>query len=59
MLVLAMTFGIQESKLFIVECKRCKRDVPAGVQDFPFESIAFLLREKARAEYTLSAADPS
>jgi RNase P subunit RPR2 len=25
--------------LFVVECKRCKRDVPAGVPDFPFKSI--------------------
>jgi hypothetical protein len=35
----AMAFGIQERKLFIVECKRCPRDVPAGVDQFPFQSI--------------------
>jgi hypothetical protein len=34
-----MAFGIQERKLFIVECKRCRRDVPAGVDQFPFQSI--------------------
>jgi len=35
----AMAFGIQERKLFVVECKRCRRDVPAGVEQFPFQSI--------------------
>jgi len=35
----AMAFGIQEQKLFVVECKRCRRDVPAGVMKFPFQSI--------------------
>ena len=35
----AMAFGIQERKQFVVEYKRCKRDVPAGVPDFPFQSI--------------------
>jgi len=34
-----MAFGIQERKLFIVACKRCRRDVPAGVSEFPFQSI--------------------
>jgi hypothetical protein len=34
-----MTFAIQERKLFVVECKRCRRDVPAGVRDFPFQPI--------------------
>lgn len=27
-------------KLFVVTCKRCRRDVPAGVGEFPFQSIA-------------------
>ena len=35
----AMAFGIQERKQFVVECKRCRRDVPAGVPQFPFQSI--------------------
>ena len=34
-----MGFGIQERKQFVVECKRCRRDVPSGVKDFPFQSI--------------------
>jgi hypothetical protein len=34
-----MAFGIQERKLFIVECKRCRRDIPSGVDLFPFKSI--------------------
>ena len=34
-----MAFGIQERKLFSVECKRCRRDIPAGVEQFPFQSI--------------------
>ena len=35
----AMAFGIQERKLFIVDCKGCHRGVPTGVSDFPFQSI--------------------
>ena len=38
----AMAFGIQERMLFVVECKRCRRDVPAGVQEFPFQSIVII-----------------
>jgi hypothetical protein len=34
-----MAFGIQERKVFVVECKRCRRDVPAGVKEFSFRSI--------------------
>src|ERR1035437_5305752 len=34
-----MAFGIQERRLFVVECKRCRRDVPSGVKEFPFRSI--------------------
>jgi RNase P subunit RPR2 len=34
-----MAFGIQERKLFVVECKRCRRAVPTGVKEFPFQSI--------------------
>jgi hypothetical protein len=32
-------FGIQERKQFVVTCKRCRRDIPAGVKVFPFQSI--------------------
>ena len=39
-----MAFGIQERKLFIVECKRCRRDIPAGVDQFPFQSIVVSCR---------------
>jgi len=35
----AMAFGIQERKQFVVTCKRCRRDIPAGVKVFPFQSI--------------------
>jgi hypothetical protein len=34
-----MSFRIQERKQFVVECKRCNRDVPAGVKEFPFQSL--------------------
>ena len=37
--LILMSFGIQRRKLFVVECKRCRRDVPAGVPEFPFQSI--------------------
>lgn len=26
-------------KSFVVTCKKCRRDVPAGVTEFPFQSI--------------------
>ena len=38
-MLILMSFGIQRRKLFVVECKRCRRDVPAGVPEFPFQSI--------------------
>jgi RNase P subunit RPR2 len=31
--------GPSNRKGFVVSCKRCRRDVPAGVQEFPFQSI--------------------
>jgi hypothetical protein len=36
-----MSFGfpILERKQFVVTCKRCRRDVPAGVREFPFQPI--------------------
>jgi len=27
-------------KTFVVTCKRCRRDVPSGREEFPFQSIA-------------------
>jgi hypothetical protein len=33
-------FGsIPGSKSFVVSCKRCRREVPSGVREFPFQSI--------------------
>jgi hypothetical protein len=33
-------FGsITTSKGFVESCKRCRRDVPSGVREFPFQSI--------------------
>jgi len=26
-------------KVFVVRCKRCQRDVPGGLEEFPFQSI--------------------
>jgi hypothetical protein len=26
-------------KMFVVTCKQCRRDVPSGVGEFPFQSI--------------------
>src|ERR1017187_9881932 len=31
--------GMKDRKQFIVECKSCRLDVPAGVKEFPFRSI--------------------
>ena len=30
---------MQERKQFVVTCKGCRRDVPSGVKEFPFQSI--------------------
>ena len=27
-------------KKFVVQCKRCRRDVPSGLDVFPFQSVA-------------------
>ena len=27
-------------KTFVVQCKRCRRDVPSGREEFPFQSIS-------------------
>jgi len=35
----AMGFVMQDRKQFVVTCKRCRRDVPAGVKEFLFQSI--------------------
>lgn len=35
----ALVFPIVERKQFVVMCKRCQRNVPAGVKAFPFQSI--------------------
>jgi predicted RNA-binding Zn-ribbon protein involved in translation (DUF1610 family) len=36
-----IVFGLRnrEHKEYIVTCKGCRRDVPAGVRKFPFQSI--------------------
>jgi hypothetical protein len=34
-----MAFGLPERKVFVVQCKGCQRNAPAGVKDFPFKSI--------------------
>jgi len=36
---MAFGFPIHQRKVFVVTCKRCRRDVQAGVQAFTFQSI--------------------
>lgn len=31
--------GPQVRKCFITTCKRCRRDIPAGVREFPFQPV--------------------
>ena len=31
--------GPSGRKAFVVACKKCRRDVPTGVTEFPFQSI--------------------
>jgi RNase P subunit RPR2 len=35
---------MQDRKQFVVVCKRCRLDVPAGVKEFPFRSIVVTCR---------------
>jgi hypothetical protein len=35
-----MAFGIPDRKHFVVACKRCRREIPSGMKEFPFQSIA-------------------
>jgi hypothetical protein len=37
-----IAFGFQEKKQFVVLCKRCRRDVPIGVKEFPFQSLVVM-----------------
>ena len=34
-----MAFGFQERRIFVVLCKRCRRDIPSGAETFPADSI--------------------
>lgn len=36
---LFMFQGPSTRKTFVVVCKKCRRDVPTGVAEFPFQSI--------------------
>ena len=36
---LFMFQGPSTRKTFVVACKKCRRDVPTGVAEFPFQSI--------------------
>ena len=31
--------GPANRNIFVVTCKRCRRDIPAGVNEFPFQSV--------------------
>jgi len=38
--ILGSVFGsLSTSKVFVVQCKRCSRNIPAGVAAFPFASV--------------------
>jgi hypothetical protein len=42
--------GPANRKMFVVTCKRCLRDIPTGVSEFPFKSItvvAHFLRKRS------------
>jgi endogenous inhibitor of DNA gyrase (YacG/DUF329 family) len=38
-MTMAFGFPTVERKVFVVTCKRCRRDVPSGQNEFPFQSI--------------------
>jgi RNase P subunit RPR2 len=37
---MAFGFPTVERRLFVATCKQCRRDVPTGVTEFPFQSIS-------------------
>jgi len=39
MIGLLVGFLTPNRKQFVVTCKRCRRDVPCGIGEFPFQSI--------------------
>lgn len=55
--------GPSTRKTFVVTCKRCRRDVPTGQREFPFQSVTVecpLCSEKRRylpSEIFLGSAD--
>lgn len=55
---------IPGNKYFVVTCKRCRRDVPSGVNKYPFQSIVVLcplcgeLRRYLPSEVFLGKAHP-
>ena len=36
-----MSFGFPaiERRVFVVCCKRCQREIPSGLEEFPFQSV--------------------
>jgi hypothetical protein len=38
-ILVTMFQGLSARKTFVVACKKCRRDVPTGVAEFPFQSI--------------------
>ena len=38
-ILLTMFQGPSGRKTFVVACKKCRRDVPTGAAEFPFQSI--------------------
>jgi hypothetical protein len=36
---MAFGFPVIKRRLFVVNCKRCRRDVPSGVREFPFQPV--------------------
>jgi len=39
-MLLSMFQGPSARKTFVVACKKCRRDVPTGVGEFPFQSLS-------------------
>lgn len=63
-MLLSMFQGPSARKAFVVACKKCRRDVPTGAGEFPFQSIVVecpLCGEKRRylpSEVFLGRVDP-
>jgi hypothetical protein len=38
-IIRGMSLGTNSKKCFVVDCKHCRRHIPTGLREFPFQSV--------------------